>query len=81
MAAGKTLEIAAIAADRLKRDPRLRVVISVPQTNIAAGYRHNLIEMPDGSRVQWEVGHRLDLCADDAAECTARLEAFLHHRV
>src|SRR5579862_6812858 len=50
-AAGKSVEICAIAADRLRRDRDLKVIIAVPQTIIAAGFRANRIVLPDGTRV------------------------------
>src|SRR5215467_1190560 len=47
MAAGKSFEICAIAADRLNRDENLRVIIAVPQTIIGAAFESNKIEYPD----------------------------------
>src|SRR5258708_4853073 len=61
MAAGKSFQICAIAADRLGRDKRLKVIIAVPQTIIAAGFRSNKIELPDGSRINWSVQSHHDL--------------------
>lgn len=77
MASGKTLAIAAIAAERLKRNGNLRIVISVPQKAIAAGFRSCRIEMPDGARVDWEVQPQLDLCSENTTKSTLRLLKFL----
>lgn len=77
MAAGKTFEIAAIAGERLKRNGNLRIIISVPQTPIAAGFRRYSIEMPDGNRLDWEMQPQLDLCSENTANTTTRLLEFL----
>jgi hypothetical protein len=77
MAAGKTLEIVAIAVDRLTRNSDLKVIISVPQTPIAAGFRRYGLEMPDGSRFLWAVRPELDLCSASAKQNTKCLLGFL----
>ena len=77
MAAGKTFELCAIAADRLRSDSDLRVVIAAPQGIIVAGFRDNRIEMPDGTRVHWEVDPKRDLCGERSQRSTASLLSFL----
>jgi hypothetical protein len=76
-AAGKTFELCTIAADRLRRDCNLRVVIAAPQGIIVAGFRKNKIEMPDGTRVHWQVHAEHDLCNEKSKRSTARLLKFL----
>src|ERR1039458_5686837 len=77
MAAGKTFELCTIAAERLRRDGHLRVVIAAPQGIIVAGFRQNKIEMPDGTRVHWEVDPKRDLCGEKSRRSTASLLSFL----
>ncbi len=78
MAAGKSFQISAIPADRLRRDDRLKVIIAVPQTVIAAGFWLNRIEFPDGSRVEWAIQPNLDLCSENASQSTKHLLKFLN---
>lgn len=73
MAAGKSFEICAIAVDRLIQDDTLKVLIAVPQTIIAAGFRFNKIELPDGTRVVWEIQSRHDLCGEKLTQSTRHL--------
>jgi superfamily II DNA or RNA helicase len=77
MAAGKTFELCAIAAERLCKDSDLRVIIAAPQGIIVAGFRDNKIEMPDGTRVHWEVDPERDLCDEKSQRNTASLLSFL----
>jgi superfamily II DNA or RNA helicase len=77
MAAGKSFQICATAADQLRKYPELRVIIAVPQTIIAAGFRKNNIELPDGTRIDWEVQADLDSCRETRPRSTARLLKFL----
>lgn len=76
-AAGKSVEICAIAADRLKRDDDLKVIIAVPQTMIAAGFRANRIVLPDGTRVEWTIQSGHDLCRERPQQSAAHLVGFL----
>jgi superfamily II DNA or RNA helicase/predicted small metal-binding protein len=76
-AAGKSVEICAIAADRLKRDDDLKVIIAVPQTIIAAGFRANRIVLPDGTRIEWTIPSGHDLCRERPQQSAAHLVAFL----
>lgn len=76
-AAGKCFVICTMATERMSRDADLKVIIAVPQAVIAAGFRHNKIEMPDGTRVHWEVSPKHDLCGENARHRTARLLKFL----
>src|SRR6516164_8160674 len=78
MAAGKSFQISAMAADRLGHDDRLKVIIAVPQTVIAAGFRLNRIEFPDGTRVEWAIRPELDLCSENASQSTKHLLKFLN---
>ena len=77
MAAGKTFELCAIAAARLRGDGDLRVVIAAPQGTMVGGFRDNKIEMPDGTRVHWEVDPKRDLCGETSQPNTANLLSFL----
>jgi hypothetical protein len=77
MASGKSFEICAIAADSLRRDQSLKVLIAVPQTIIAAGFRHNKIEFPDSTRVEWAVNPSHDFCREALKDSTANLLQFL----
>ena len=77
MAAGKSFEICAIAAERLNRDEHLRVIIAVPQTIIGAGFESNKIEYPDGTRVVWEIQPSHDLCRETRTKSSAHLLNFL----
>jgi hypothetical protein len=54
------------------------VIVAVPQTIIAAGFRLNRIEFPDGSRVEWAVRPELDLCRESAFQSTKHLLKFLN---
>ena len=76
-AAGKTFELCKIAAERLRRDSNLRVVIAAPQGIIVAGFRKNKIEMLDGTRIHWQVHPEHDLCNEKSKRSTARLLNFL----
>jgi len=76
-AAGKSFEICAIAADRLKRDDDLKVIIAVPQTIIAAGFRANKIVLSDGSKIEWVVQPGHDLCREAPQQSAAHLLGFL----
>jgi superfamily II DNA or RNA helicase len=76
-AAGKSVEICAIAADRLRRDRDLKVIIAVPQTMIAAGFRANRIVLPDGTRVEWTIQSGHDLCRERPQQSAAHLLGFL----
>jgi hypothetical protein len=77
MAAGKSFQICAVAADRLRRDEHLKVIIAVPQTIIAAGFRQNKIELPDSTRVEWSVAEGHDLCKQTFPKSSAHLLKFL----
>ncbi len=77
MAAGKSFEICAIAADRLNRDEHLRVIIAVPQTIIGAGFESNKIEYPDGARIVWDIQPSHDLCRETRTKSSAHLLTFL----
>jgi superfamily II DNA or RNA helicase len=77
MAAGKSFQICAIAADRLSRDKNLKVIIAVPQTIIAAGFRLNKLELPDSTRVDWSVAPDHDLCRQTLRKSSAQLLKFL----
>jgi hypothetical protein len=61
-AAGKTLLILAQATYRLQQDARLRVVFSVPQTIIAAGFKSACFTLPSGEEITWSLVE--DYCAD-----------------
>jgi len=63
-AAGKSFEICALGADALIRNSNLKIIIAVPQTIIAAGFRSNKIEFPDGTRVEWAIKPSRDLCRE-----------------
>ena len=76
-AAGKSVGICAIAADRLRRDGDLKVIIAVPQTIIAAGFRANRIVLPDGTRVEWTIQSGHDLCREKPQQSAAQLIGFL----
>ena len=77
-AAGKAFEICILAANRIKQDANLRVIIAVPQTIIGAGFRHNKIELPDGNRVDWHLHRKHDLCDEKSRQSTAHLLKFLN---
>src|SRR5262249_13137925 len=76
-AAGKSFQICALVADRLRRDENLRVVIAVPQTIIGSGFRSNNIELPDGTRVAWALDPRHDLCRETSRKSAGHLSDFL----
>ena len=77
-AAGKTFQLCTIAAERLRRDSDLKVVIAAPQGIITAGFRHNKIELPDGSRIRWDMHPNNDLSAGRSRRSTARLLKILN---
>lgn len=72
-AAGKSFEICSIAADRLKRDEQLRVIIAVPQTIIAEGFRTNKMILPDGTRIEWIIQSGHDLCKETPPQSASHL--------
>src|SRR5260370_3474412 len=76
-AAGKSFEICALGADALIRDRNLMLIIAVPQTIIAAGFRSNKIEFPDGTRDEWAVKSGHDLCREALKDSPAQLWRFL----
>jgi DEAD/DEAH box helicase. len=78
MASGKSLEICALASWWLAEDSSLKVIIAVPQTNIADGFRRNRIALPDGDRVEWAIKECHDLCRQSPKSSTAHLLGFLH---
>jgi len=59
-ASGKSFGISAIVADNLRDNPNMKVIIAVPQTIIASGFRYNCIQFPNGERVEFVPFH--DLC-------------------
>lgn len=64
MGTGKSTMISYLVADRLSRDPDLKVLIVVPQTIIASGFMHSvLLSLPDGRQIEWKPG--LFLCDPD----------------
>lgn len=72
---GKTTEVVFLAADRLLTDPGAKVLILVPQRNIARGFtRPTTLRLPDGNTIDWRVGH--DLCGETEAK-TGRLTSWL----
>lgn len=77
MASGKTFEMCAIAADRLTRTPKLKAIIAVPQTLIGAGFRSNKIQFPNGSRVNWSLLRKYDMCQGLPKNNASRLLHFL----
>ena len=75
MASGKTFEIGCIAAYKLQANPKLRVIVAVPQTIIGAGFQDMRMEFPDGKRFHWVPRHYL--CADLPDSNTKRLLSWL----
>lgn len=60
MASGKSLEVCYLVHMFLKKYPNYKAIISVPQTIIASGFRKNLLQFPDGSKVKFIPQH--DIC-------------------
>src|SRR4051794_20362152 len=58
MGSGKSVLIEFLCAHRLKANPTLRCVISVPQDVIAPNFTKNArLVMPDGDTVRWFAQH------------------------
>jgi len=57
--AGKSTTIRFVAADLLRENPNLKIVIAVPQTLIAKTFSKIFLEYPDGSQVEWDIIHNL----------------------
>lgn len=64
MAAGKSLLICAVAHAKMVSNPKLRVIISVPQTVIADGFVSEQLVLACGTSLHWSVSARNDLCSD-----------------
>ncbi|WP_280524241.1 DEAD/DEAH box helicase [Legionella cincinnatiensis] len=70
MGSGKSWMMCFLSAFKLKHDPKLRCVITVPQTIIASGFIKEKLMMPDGEKIFWLAGH--DLCSNKQNEGTIR---------
>lgn len=56
---GKSVVIAMLILYKLIRDPKLRCIITVPQTVIANGFLRNWILRVSGNTIDWAVAHNL----------------------
>lgn len=62
--AGKSVAIKAIAVDELRRHPRAKVIVAVPQYVIASSFGREVIRLPDGSVETFDVDVNLiNVCA------------------
>jgi len=70
MGSGKSLFCCYLAAKEMMDNPKMKVIISVPQTIIAEGFRGGNLELPDGSRCIWSVSNQTDLLTGNGKSTT-----------
>gem|GEM_PF-1016456 len=62
MGSGKSWLMCMLSVFKLKQDPSLRCIITVPQTVIASGFINGKFIMPDGGKKHWRIKN--NLCSD-----------------
>lgn len=69
MGSGKSWLMCLLSAFKMKKNQALRTIISVPQTTIAPGFVSASLIMPDGEKLEWNVGN--NLCKADSRQSKA----------
>lgn len=68
MGSGKSWLMCLLSAFKMKANPSLRCILTVPQTIIANGFAEANLLMPDGEKLHWIAQH--DLCNERTSEGT-----------
>ncbi len=77
---GKTNSIASVVYSRLASNPSAKAIILVPEILIGSGFgRHLKIDMPDGTRVDWQLPEENNLCGSTSSSTIRHLLGFLEN--
>lgn len=67
---GKSYMMTLLSAEDMDNNPKLRTIVSVPQTVIAAGFKEQKVLLPNGKKIHWIAGN--DLCNDNPTNGTTK---------
>jgi len=57
--AGKSTSIKFVVNELLRKNPKLKVIIAVPQTLISKSFGSIMLEYPNGDKVEWDISNNL----------------------
>ncbi len=57
--AGKSTSIKFVVSELLRKNPKLKVIIAVPQTLISKSFGSIILEYPNGDKVEWDISNNL----------------------
>ena len=57
--AGKSTSIKFVVSELLRKNPKLKVIIAVPQTLISKSFGSIILEYPNGNKVEWDISNNL----------------------
>lgn len=72
---GKSLLMCFVSGRELADEPKRKIVIAVPQTIIAKGFRGARLQHPDGRKSDWKIG--VDLCQGSMREKVIEIVEFM----
>ena len=67
---GKSYMMTLLSAEDMDNNSKLRTIIAVPQTVIAAGFKDQKVLLPNGKKIYWIAGN--DLCNDNPTNGTTK---------